>query len=567
MLLALVLLAGLAACTDRPRATAALDPMSVSLSGDSQAPAPAVPGAKPGGTITVLLNVPFEHLDPGRTYVNKAQLANLLLQRTLTAFRPRPGDGHLELVGDLATDTGESADHGRTWTYHLRPGLRYEDGKPITSADVAYAIARSFSLQLPDGPTWLQQWLADTADFHSKYTGPYDGGAPDAPGVSTPDPRTIVLHFARPRLDVPFAAALGTTTPVPRARDTGPLYDLHPVASGPYRIESYDRLHELVLVRNPYWASGTDPVRTAYPDRFVYLFGQSPTAATERILAAQGADQAAVSMERVPSELLLTVAADHAMAEHATVGRTPFVAYLKINTERVTDVTVRRALNCAFDRDGFIKTLGGRGVAEPATTILSPTVAGYRPYDEYDCGPDGDPARAREMLGGRRVALRYGYRTSDQGPALAGFLKAGLAKAGFDLTTVPIDPSVYYSTLRTRDNGLDIYLHSWGFDWPTGQTVLPALLDGRTIGPRGNSDTSYFFDDFVNAEIDRIEALGDLPAQARAWGDLDETVMRDDAPLVPVYYDRTVSLNGLRVGGLRLHDILGGTSLENAYVR
>jgi hypothetical protein len=61
--------------------------------------------------------------------------------------------------------------------------------------------------------------------------------------------------------------------------------------------------------------------------------------------------------------------------------------------------------------------------------------------------------------------------------------------------------------------------------------------------------------------------LSDLPSQARAWGELNESVMRDKAPQLPVFYDRTASLNGLGVGGLRLHDILGGTSLENAYVR
>jgi peptide/nickel transport system substrate-binding protein len=565
--LALGLLLGLAACTGENRPPPpAHDPMTVVLSPDSRAPAPAVPGAKPGGTITVLLNSPFEHLDPARTYISRAQLTNLLLQRTLTSFRHR-ADGKLELVGDLATDTGQPAEGGRVWTYKLREGLRFEDGSAITSADVAYGIARSFSPELPDGPTWLQQWLADSADFRSRYSGPYDGGPAMAPGVSTPDRRTVVLRFARPRPDVPFAVALGNTTPVPRSRDTREQYDRQPVATGPYRIERYDRASELVLVRNPYWVSATDPIRTAYPDRFVYVFGQTPAVATERILAAHGADRAAVSLERVPSELLLTVAADNALAAHATVGTTPYVAYLKINTERVTDIAVRRALNCAFNRDGYIKTIGGLGIATPATTILSPIVAGYQDYNAYDCGPTGDPARAREMLGNRRIPLRYGYRDGDQGPAVAAFLKTSLAKAGFDLITLPIDPTAYFSTVRTRDNGLDIYVHTWGADWPTGEAVLPILLDGRTIAARGNSNTSYFSDTFVNSEIDRIDSIGDLTSAARAWGALDEAIMRDHAPLVPVYYDRTLSLNGARVGGLRLHAILGGTSLENAFVR
>jgi peptide/nickel transport system substrate-binding protein len=529
-------------------------------------PAPAAAGARPGGTVTVLVDNRIEHLDPARTYIAAAQITNLLLQRTLTTYR-HLSDGRLELVGDLATNTGTSADGGRRWTYTLRDGLVFEDGTPITSRDIAYGIARSFDPSLPDGPTHLQQWLADSPDFSKNYRGPYNGGSLLPPGVSTPDARTLVLRFARPRADVPFAVSLGTTTPVPRARDTRGAYDLHPVATGPYRIESYRPGTRLVLSRNPHWRPDTDPIRTAYPDGFAFVFGQSPTAATGRILAGHDADRSSVSLEQVPSPMLMRVAEDAALARRTVVGTTPYVFYLKINTARVTDVRVRQALNCAFDRDGYIRVLGGRGVAEPASTILPRLVAGFRDYNAYDCGPSGDPQRAAGMLGGRRVPLRYGYRDNTSlGQRIARFMSDSLGRAGFDLTPVPVDGSRYYSATHDRDNGLDIFLAAWGADWPTGEAVIRPLMDGRTIRAHGNLNTSYLDDASINAEIDRIGAITDLNAAATQWGLLDERIMREQAPLVPLHYDRCLTLSGPDIGGVYLHKMLGLPTLQNAFV-
>ena len=58
-------------------------------------------------------------------------------------FKPAPGKASEELVPDLAEALGEPSDEGKTWTYTLREGLKFEDGTPITSADVKYAVARS----------------------------------------------------------------------------------------------------------------------------------------------------------------------------------------------------------------------------------------------------------------------------------------------------------------------------------------------------------------------------------------------------------------------------------------
>ena len=196
-----VTIAAMTACTENTgqagRSALTSEPvrqLSAALVDDATGPAAPVAGARSGGTITVLQQADFEHLDPAQNYVNVQQITALLFLRGLTVFREHP-DGSFELVGDLATSTGVTNDGGRTWTYTLRDGLKYEDGRPITSQDAAYGIARSFSPDLPNGPHYIQQWPANAIDYNRDYQGPYDGGAAIPPGVETPDEKTIVFHF------------------------------------------------------------------------------------------------------------------------------------------------------------------------------------------------------------------------------------------------------------------------------------------------------------------------------------------------------------------------------------
>lgn len=109
---------------------------------------------KRGGTLTVLSNQDFAHLDPARNWVMPAMdFGTRLIYRTLTTFRAEPGEKGSEIVPDLATDLGRSSDGGRTWTFTLKPGLVYEDGTPIRARDIKYNVERSFAPTSPADPT------------------------------------------------------------------------------------------------------------------------------------------------------------------------------------------------------------------------------------------------------------------------------------------------------------------------------------------------------------------------------------------------------------------------------
>jgi peptide/nickel transport system substrate-binding protein len=186
--------------------------LGVTLEPNATIPAPAIPGARRGGTVTAMVAWSHSKFEPASSYVNDRNEILKLTNRTLTVFTER--DGRSVLMPDLATDLGHVSPDGLTWTFRLKDGLRYEDGSPIKAADVAYDVARSFAHdEYPAGPTYQDTYLAggDT------YKGPYHSkGA--FPGVSAPDDHTVVFHLRRVFPDLPYFASFPLFSPVPQGR-------------------------------------------------------------------------------------------------------------------------------------------------------------------------------------------------------------------------------------------------------------------------------------------------------------------------------------------------------------
>jgi peptide/nickel transport system substrate-binding protein len=490
-----------------------------------------------------------------------------LLYRTLTGYR-EDGKGNLKVVGDLAQDPGKDVNGDcKVWEFKLREGMKYEDGTPVTANDVAYGIGRGFSSDLSEGPHYIQEWLAGSAEYNAKYKGPYDGGAEVPPGVEVPDAQTIRFTFAEPHCDMPYAATLPTTAPVPKAKDTKTEYDRKVFSSGPYKIKSYTIGNSLVLERNTNWDANTDPLRTAYPDTFTFTFTLQADQIAERLVADAGADQTSISWTDVPpAQLPKTTAAG--VTERVLKGPTQYVWYYYINNERIKDVNVRKALNYAIDKDAVLKAIGGSALGSPATTLLSPTVAGYEKFDVFNAPVTGDVAKVKELLGSTPPPpLVLAYANTPVRTAQAEAARKSLEAAGFKVTTKSIDPTNYYTEVGRKGNAYDLYLGGWGSDWPDAGTVIPPLFDGRKITPTGNQNLSYFNDDSVNAEIDRIQKLPSAAERQTAWAALDKKIMTDGAPVIPAYYDATYVLTGSKVGNPYLSDAFGATGVSNIFVK
>lgn len=536
---------------------------------ESKGPAKPMPGAKPGGTVTILEQSDFEHLDPARNYVSTQLMTGALMYRTLTNWQ-EDGSGQIKLVGDLATDAGKDVNGDcKVWEFTLKDGVKYEDGSEVTAEDVAYGVARSFAPELNEGPHYIQEWLTGESPYNKTYKGPYNGGAAIPPGVKV-DGNKITFTFTKePHCDMPFAAAMPTTAPVPKGKDTEGDYDNRPFSSGPYKVKEYVREQKLVLDRNPHWDAKTDPVRQAYPDSYAFTFGLEPATIAERLHANAPADQAAMTLTvNVPSEVLPKVLRDENSKKRTVEGQTQYVWYLAFNLQRPVwqDKKLRDAINIGLDKEGLLKVNGGQYFGTPATTLMSPTTIGWKKYDAYGVPPTGDKEKAKQLLGGQAITLKYAYRNIPNQAKIAAFIKEDLAKLGITVQLLPIDRAQYYDQIGRKDNQYDMYLGGWGSDWPDGNTIIPPVFDGRTIGPEGNYNFSYFNEKSVSDEIDRIRKLP-LEKSTQEWIKLDEKIMKEYAPCVPVYYDVAFTQVGSKLGGFYLSDSYGATSLWPIYVK
>ncbi|MBB5937424.1 ABC transporter substrate-binding protein [Streptomyces zagrosensis] len=541
-----------------PQKTAPLT-ASLGTAKDSAGPAPQISGARNGGTITIANPTGYTHLDPQKIYAGETYNTSLLWGRQLTQYQVV--NGKPTLVGDLATDTGTSTDGGRTWTYHLKDGIAWEDGKPVTAQQVKYGIERTFAPGFELGPTYWPEWLTGSADRTAavkKYGGPKDG---DLNAIETPDAKTIVFHFPRPQADVPYMAAQSSSSPVRKDRDTGTSYDIKPLATGPYRIVEHRQNQRLTLERNPHWKPETDPIRHQYADRFEFTFGKKALNTSQEILAGRGDGTSTVTTRgELPPELHREAERDPGKRKLVVSGRQgAYTNDLYIKNSRVTDPEVRKAIAYLFPRQQARQVMGGPRAGEFATTLSSPAIVGWKPYDLYPAPPAGDITKAKEHLAKAKqpvTKLTYAYESDPVQDRVAQVLADAFAKAGITLVTKPLDPASFTHQVFRGPAPYDLWLSTNSVDWPTPSTLLPdqfhSRLDALSNGIRYQNPD-------VDRELERIEDIGDAKQKAAALIDLEQVVMKD-APVVPFLYPHISQVRGAHIGGAFIHPIYGSVS-------
>jgi peptide/nickel transport system substrate-binding protein len=546
---------------------------------DSTGPAPAVPGAKPGGTMEVLQRDSYAHLDPAQIYVSDEGSLATLIHRGLTGYKATGNDGHQhEVVGDLATDSGTTTDGGKTWKYTLKDGIKFQDGTPITSKDIRWTIERLFAPFINQGPTYVQQWLADTSGATYRKLlpdGPYKGKHLPDSVLSTPDDKTIEFHFKKPHPDLPYALAMAGYAVVSQKGDTKEKYDKNPVVSGPYKIQSFKSGKSMVLVKNPNWDPKTDPIRHQYVDQFNITFNQQFETSTKSLLADSGADQTGVSFNnQVDAGNLSQVLRDPKMKSRTVSGYQPYVGQMNINMSHpaMKDKTVREAIAYALPVTPFVRAYGGTDAMEVAGGLISPTVSGYdASFDPWGKkkNPAGDPAKAKALLkkaGKLGMKLTFGYINTPEGQQYSTAMAAGLSKAGFNVQRQEIPAETFYDQVSKLNNNYDIFHTAWGADWPSASTVIPPLFDGRVIAD-GAQNYPQVNDPKINSEIDRINTITDPVKAASAWEKLDEYIVKDAIAAVPTADYKQVQIAGSKVGGLVYDDVIGGIDPRRLYIK
>ncbi|MFC9278760.1 ABC transporter substrate-binding protein [Streptomyces collinus] len=537
----------------------------------STGPAKDVAGAKSGGTITVYQEAGLSHLDPGQTYVSDAgQVANLLFRR-LTQFQ-EDDKGNISVAGDLATDAGKSSDGGKTWTFTLKDGIKDAKGNAITSADVRHTVERLYAKFIFDGPTYLQTWLSG-ADYRKALP---DGGfgkkhLPKTV-LDTPDDKTVVFHFDQPRPDLPQTLAMAGYAIVPTKDDTKEKYDKAPVATGPYKIQSYKNGKSLTLVKNTNWDPKTDSVRHQYVDGFNFQFGVTESTQTKRLIADQGDDKNAIQLTGgVESTQIQDVIKNPAVSKRTVKGYQPYVMQLTFNMDRVKNLKVRQAITYAVNSKSLIAGEGGVYGGDAAPNYFAPTLPGYEAkYDPYGrlATPQGNIAKAKELLKSvpaseKKVVFAYGNSENGQKRKVA--IEDALTKVGFNVVSKEVDAASYYEQIGKLDNPYDMYITGWGQDYPTPATVVTPIYDGTQVAD-GAPNYSHVKDPKVDALIKK--ALGQKPAEAaKTWKEAEHYLLEKVVPAAPLWYTKQFQLSGSNVGGARYGSVSSLIDITQLYLK
>ncbi|TYK52713.1 ABC transporter substrate-binding protein [Actinomadura decatromicini] len=508
------------------------------------------PGTCQGGTLTVLNQGGLDEFDPARLYTSGGGALPTLVYRTLTTRQRVAGEAGTKPVPDLATDLGTPSDNAKTWKFTLKDGLRFDDGTPITSADVKYGIERSFSPDLPGGAPYLHDWLVGGG----AYKGPYKGGG-ELKSIETPDPKTIVFKLRQPHGDFSYLATATQFAPVPKAKDTGTKYKNAPVSSGPYRVDKYEPGRKLILTRNPHWSRTVDNQRLACPDRIEVTSGLDKTVINQRLVSGAGADAKAITTDTtVGPEQLAQLGSDPNLAKRVARGVFGETKYLAFDATKkpFDDPRVRQAFAYAINRQSVVNAVGGSALATPATTFLPEGKAfGQQPYDHFPAGQTGNPGKAKELLAqvghanGLTVELAFPNSDADgYGPKVAAAVQDALKQAGVTVKQKPLGEEDYRTVIGKPATQPPLTLQSWGADWPAGGPFLIPIFDGRQIlRDGGNFNLAQLDDPAVNKEIDAINELTDPAQAAPRWGALDAEIGKK-ALIVPLYHPKAVALYG-----------------------
>lgn len=506
------------------------------------------PKASKGGTLYELTDQPTVELDPAKSQ-NLGTTTIHLFQRSLTTWKESPGKTPV-VVGDLATNAGVASDGGRVWTYHLKSGLEYSNGKPIVAQDVKYDLERSFDASLSGGLNYHKTLLAggDT------YKGPFSGKQLNS--IEVPNKTTIIFHLNKPFGDWPWIASMPAFAPVPKASDTDPAnYGKHPVFSGPYMTQSIQQGKQIVAVRNPHW--NNDSVRTGSASKYVIEMGLSDSTANNRIITDQGSDQNAFSYVSLQASLLNKVQSNPSVKSRMVTG-SGALTYLAMNVKRgpLANVKVRQALQYAVNKKAVQIAAGGPVIGgDLASTLITPGLNGYQKYNLYPTGNQGDIKKAKSMLKAAGYAKGFTLKmlvASDVDTTVAESeaIQASLKQVGIKVTFKQEDSNAWTEDATGNKGDYDLTVSRWLADYPSAQGAIEPLFGGDQVG-NGGYNISRYNVPAVNNAIAAASGETDQATAGQQWAALDKKIMQD-APIVPLLYAKNAFLRGSKVANFYL---------------
>lgn len=515
--------------------------------------APGSPAA--GGIFRVSINTAsgIDYMDPA---LASSPPGWALLDTTcarLMSYPDRPAPAGFRLQPEVATGFPRVSRDGKTYTFTLRSGFRFDDGQPVRASAFAHAINR---LLAPEMNSPGVQYVRDVVGAGRVLA----GKSRAASGVVARG-NTLVVRLTRRAPDFPQRTASTFFCAVPPTLPIDPEGVSALPAAGPYYVAEYRQGERVVIRRNRFYAGN----RPHHVDGFdVDLRAASPQEVLQRVDrgdADWGYTLAAIYFD--PALGLVSKYGINRSQLYLRAGLT--LRMLAFNSSRPLfrdNPLLRRAVNFALNRRALVST-GGPLVSRPSDQYLPAILPGFKDADVYPL-EHPDLQRARALASGNlRAGKAVLYVNSSPIPmAIGQLVKRQLAEIGLevDVRGIPIHSAsaAYFRKLATPGEPWDLAFGLWSPSYIDPFAYINLLFDRRFVGA---TNFTRFVSSSYNGEMRRAARLPQGSSRNAAYAALDVRLARDPAPVAAVDFLNEPTLVSKRVGCIVLRPVLDLTAV------
>ncbi len=487
-----------------------------------------------GGSMTVTYKDDISTFDPaiGYDWQNWSMIKALF--DGLMDYKP----GTTELMPDLA-ESYTISDDGLVYTFKLRHGVKFHNGREMSAADVKYSIERSVN---PETQSPGQGFFASIKGFDDMAA----GKVKHLTGISVPDDDTVVIELSRPDATFLQVLAINFAFVVPReaVEKYGQDFGHNPVGTGGYKMTEWTLGQRVVFEKNrDYFRAGVP-----YLDKVTFEVGQDPTVSLLRLERGE----IDVLGDPIPSAQFLQVKNNPANKDLIVEGGLLHTGYVTMNVTKppFDKKKVRQAVNMAINKDRILRIVNNRGVA--ANQPLPPAMPGYDPsYKGYPY----DPQKAKTLLA--EAGYAQGFSTeiyvmnTDPNPRIAQAIQQDLAEIGIKAEVKSLAQSV---VIAAGGDGTAPMIWSGGMAW-IADFPDPSNFYGPILGCGGAVPGGWNWAKYCNKALEARAAEADAmvaPSQAAQridkWRQIFIDIM-DDAPWAPVFNEVRFAMHSPRIGG------------------
>lgn len=488
-----------------------------------------------GGEIVVTYKDDIATLDPaiGYDWQNWSMIKSLYSR--LMDYTP----GTADLVPSLA-ESFEVAPNGLTYTFKLRKGVKFSNGREVVASDVKYSIERAVNPKT-QGPG--AGFFGAIAGFDA-LTG---GTSETLSGIETPDDHTVVFKLSRPDATFLHVLAINFASVVPKeaVEAAGADFGKQPVGSGAFTLTEWTIGQRLVFKKNPdFYVKDTPRI-----DGFTVEVGQEPLVALLRLQKGE----VDIAGDGIPPAKFLEMKDGPDAADMIVDGEQLQTGYVTLNTrvKPLDDVKVRQALNHAINKERITRIVNGR--ATPANQPLPPLMPGY---DAGYTGYGYDVEKAKALLA--EAGYPDGFETAlyasstDPNPRIAQAIQQDLAAVGVKAEIKALANANVIAAGGTEGEAPMIWSGgmAWIADFPDPSNFYGPIL-GCAGATQGGWNWSWYCNKDIDARAIAADSMSD-PAKkderAKAWGSIFTDIMAD-APWIPIFNERRVVAKSKRMGG------------------